>query len=359
MQYRTKKLISSKWRRIARWEFWPMPIFYLPIVIYIIFLALRYRGLSFLTVNPGMPMSGLIGERKGDTLSQLEGSEFLAKFEKISSEKNLSDKVKLANQFMKNHTLKFPIVLKPDFGQRGQDVEVIRDQESMRSYLGNTVGDTLIQEHVEGEEFGVFFMSFPAEDKTIIFSITEKTFPVLVGDGVSSIETLLLENDRTHFMAEYLLDLHESKLNHVLELGEKFKAVEIGSHCRGSVFYDANKLISEQLLECITTISNRINGFYFGRYDVRATDSQALIDGRDFKVLEVNGVTSESTNVYDPENSVFTAYKILFSQWRAAFEIGNQNINRGAARVSIGALISHVKHIYGFPFGNKKAATTN
>ncbi len=359
MEYRTRKIISSKMRRVIRWEFWPMPVFYLPIVIYIIFLSLKYRGLSFLAVNPGMPMSGLIGERKGDMLSQLEGSEFLARFNRINSEISVIEKIKLANQFMQDHSLTFPVVLKPDFGQRGQDVEVIRDQESMRSYFDTASGVTLIQEHVEGEEFGVFYMSFPATNKTKIFSITEKTFPVLIGDGVSSIEILLLENDRTHFMAEYLLDLHASRLNHVLELDEEFKVVEIGSHCRGSVFYDANKLISEQLLESITSISHRITGFHFGRYDIRAKDSQALMGGRDFKVLEVNGVTSESTNVYDPKNSVITAYKILFSQWRSAFEIGRQNINKGADRVSIGALISHLKHIYGFPFSNNKVATKN
>ena len=72
---------------------------------------------------------------------------------------------------MENNSLIFPIVLKPDFGQRGQDVEVVRDQESMRSYLDRAVGVTLIQEHIDGQEFGVFYMSFPEENKTKI------TFP--------------------------------------------------------------------------------------------------------------------------------------------------------------------------------------
>jgi len=358
LQYRTKKIILSKLRRMQRWEFWPMPVFYLPIVMYIIFLAIRFRGLSFLAVNPGLPMSGLIGERKGDILSQLKGSEFLAQFTKIDSDINLVDKMNIAKKFMQDHFLSFPIVLKPDFGQRGEGVEVIRDQASMQSYLENSSGDTLIQEHIEGDEFGVFYMCFPGEDTRKIFSITEKTFPILIGDGVSNIETLLLENDRTHYMAEYLLDMHAERLENVLEVNEKFKVVEIGSHCRGSVFLDANHLISQDLLESMSSISKQIEGFYFGRYDIRAKDSQALIEGRDYKVLEVNGVTSESTNVYDPKNSVFTAYKILFSQWRAAFEIGNQNINRGTARVTILDLLSHVKSVYGLPLQHHKTLSS-
>jgi hypothetical protein len=36
-------------------------------------------------------------------------------------------------------------------------------------------------------------------------------------------------------------------------------------------------------------------------------------------------VTSEATNIYDPQNSLIDAYRILFRQWRIAFEIGAQN----------------------------------
>ena len=46
-------------------------------------------------------------------------------------------------------------------------------------------------------------------------------------------------------------------------------------------------------------------------------------------MIELNGVTSEATSIYDPKNSVFAAYGILFEQWRIAFEIGAQNRERG------------------------------
>jgi hypothetical protein len=55
-------------------------------------------------------------------------------------------------------------------------------------------------------------------------------------------------------------------------------------------------------------------------------------------VLELNGVTSEATHIYDPKNSLFTAYKVLFSQWRIAFEIGEQNRRRNFAPTSLWAL---------------------
>jgi hypothetical protein len=40
-------------------------------------------------------------------------------------------------------------------------------------------------------------------------------------------------------------------------------------------------------------------------------------------------VTSEATNIYDPKNSLFEAYRVLFRQWRIAFEIGAENLKRG------------------------------
>ena len=51
--------------------------------------------------------------------------------------------------------------------------------------------------------------------------------------------------------------------------------------------------------------------------------------GRNFKVVELNGVTSEATHIYDPAHGLLHAYKVLFRQWRLAFEIGAQNRARG------------------------------
>ncbi len=347
MQYRTKKLLSSKFRRAIRWEFWPMWVFYFPVVFYILYLSLRYRGLTFLSVNPGLPMSGLIGERKAATLMQLNGSPFLAQFCVLLKANPMSTRIESARSFIKEKNLSYPIVMKPDFGQRGQDVAVIRSEEKMHGYLNNAVGDVILQEHIEGEEFGIFYLRYPEKTHGEIFSITEKTFPVLVGDGKKTLEELIMDNPRTHYMAKYLLDLHANKISTVLAENEPFKVVEIGSHCRGSVFLEGKENISEQLTKEIDQLSSQIDGFYFGRYDIRVTNKDNLKEGKSFKVLEVNGVTSESTNMYDPAYSVVDAYKILFKQWRAAFEIGKQNINKGAELVSISKLLKHLYSVYG------------
>ena len=54
------------------------------------------------------------------------------------------------------------------------------------------------------------------------------------------------------------------------------------------------------------------------------------MQGRNLRVVELNGVTSEATHIYDPKLSLWQAYKVLFQQWRIAFEIGARNCAAGA-----------------------------
>ena len=51
---------------------------------------------------------------------------------------------------------------------------------------------------------------------------------------------------------------------------------------------------------------------------------------RGFRILELNGVTSEATHIYDPSLGVFNAWRVTARQWRYAFEIGAQMRARGA-----------------------------
>jgi hypothetical protein len=323
-----------------------MSVFYFPVILYILSLCVRKRRLSFLSVNPGMPMSGLIGERKADSLRQLRAVPELAQFDVLDLPPDLLAKQQSVEQVMQVYGFDFPVVLKPDFGQRGQDVAVIRSTLELREYLAAAEGRLIVQEHVAGLEFGVFYMRFPATHESRVFSITEKTFPTVVGDGVTTLEQLLMANPRTHYMASFLLTLHAERLDWVVPDGETFQVVEIGSHCRGSVFLDGSKHITGELNAVIDRISSQIAGFNFGRYDIRVPDVTSLRAGKNLKVLEVNGVTSESTNIYDPSHSVLDAYRILFRQWRHAFEIGEQAIADGAKQVTFRQFVSHLKQTY-------------
>jgi len=237
---------------------------------------------------------------------------------------------------MHKHALSFPVVLKPDAGERGSGVSVIRSDAELSHYLLASSGtNVIIQEYAEGLEFGVFYYRYPESEQGSIFSITKKLFPSVIGDGENTLEKLILKDDRAVCMARVYFSELKERLLDIPEKNESVQLIEIGTHCRGSIFLDGSDIKTGAMEKTIDLLARGFNGFYFGRFDIRTSSLSDFQQGKNFKVIELNGVTSEATNIYDPRNSLITAYRVLFHQWRTAFEIGVQNRKLGANPASL------------------------
>jgi hypothetical protein len=339
--WRGRRMIVSKWRRLTRWEFWPPWMFYPPVALYVAALAIKHRSLTlFTSANPAIPAGGFIGESKIDILRGLDaGNHFVARASLIEASLDAEERIERARSFMTENELSFPVVLKPNAGQRGSGVAVARSTAEMEDYLRRSLVDTIIQEHVAGFEFGVFYYRHPEEERGRIFSITEKRFPAVVGDGIGTLEKLILADERAVCMARFYLSKNEDRLWEVPQEGQGIQLVELGTHCRGAIFLDGGWVKTEALEDAIERISRRFAGFHYGRFDIRADSIEEFKQGKNFKVIELNGVTSEATHIYDPQNSLFDAYRVLFHQWRIAFEIGAANRARGVRPTSLRELI--------------------
>lgn len=341
--YQGRRKFVGRWRRITRWEFWPPFVFYPPVVCYIIWLSVRHRCLTLFTcVNPAMPGSGFVGESKAEILQGLtrmqQSMGFVARFKLIPPESSHNMRVQSAHEFIAQHDLSFPVVLKPDQGERGAGVAIIKSEEEMAEYLRRATGATIIQEYVAGREFGVFYYRYPKSDKGQLFAITDKRFPTLTGNGTTTLEQLILKDKRAVCMARTYCEQHRERLWTVPAAGEQIQLVELGTHCRGAIFLDGSEIKTAALEEVIDCLSKGYQGFYFGRYDIRTPSLEDFKAGRNFKVVELNGVTSEATNIYDPQSGLLAAYKTLFEQWRIAFEIGAQNHALGVEPMALRAL---------------------
>jgi hypothetical protein len=167
--------------------------------------------------------------------------------------------------------------------------------------------------------------------------------PVLVGDGKCTLEELILADDRAVCMSNFYLRKNSGRIQDVPAAGEKVQLVEIGTHCRGAIFLDGSDTITPALEEVIDQIAKGFDGFFFGRFDIRVPSRQDLMAGRNIKIIELNGVTSEATHIYDPKLSLFEAYRVLFRQWRIAFEIGDLNRARGIPPASVADLLEAVR----------------
>jgi hypothetical protein len=195
---------------------------------------------------------------------------------------------------------------------------------------------------VPGLEFGVFYVRGPGESRGRILSITEKQLPSITGDGRSTLEELILNDANTIGMARFHLRRHADRLYHVPAYAQMVRLGDCGSHCRGARFYDGGALLTPELERAIDDIAARFDGFCFGRFDLRVPSREALMRGEGIKILELNGVTSEVTHIYDPGVSLIEAYRALFGQWRLAFEIGAENAARGARVSSLAELVGLV-----------------
>jgi pimeloyl-ACP methyl ester carboxylesterase/membrane protein DedA with SNARE-associated domain len=338
--FRGRRQLLGWFYRKIRWEFWPMYVFYSPVLLYVLYLSLKFKGLTvFTSCNPGMVAGGFIGESKNDILRRLSGAgDAMLRFVLIEKG-DAAERIEKAQAFLASEKLQFPVVLKPDAGQRGSGVAVIRSEQQLSDYLRNKNYDTIVQEYAAGMEFGVFYYRHPHEPTGHIFSITEKRLPVLVGDGHRTLEHLILSDDRAVCMAHFYERKNAGRLDQVVANGERVQLVELGTHCRGAIFLDGTATITPALTEAIDRISKTFDGFYFGRYDIRVPSTDDWMAGRNLKIVELNGVSSEATHIYDPKLSLSQAYRVLFNQWRIAFEIGGENRAQGFPPAKIGELL--------------------
>ena len=107
------------------------------------------------------------------------------------------------------------MVIKPDVGLRGRGVTVVRTRQALEASLAGPREDSLVQEHVAGDEFGVFYARLPGAPSGAILSINAKSFPAVVGDGRRTLEELILGDDRAVCQARLHLARHRAELPRV------------------------------------------------------------------------------------------------------------------------------------------------
>ncbi|MEM7388071.1 MAG: hypothetical protein AAF514_24310 [Verrucomicrobiota bacterium] len=217
-------------------------------------------------------------------------------------------------------------------------VGIIHSEEEARDFLDRCGEDVIAQEYIGGVEYGVFYYRRPEEFGGHLLSITHKRLPTITADGKSTLEELILSDERALTMARFFLGRFEDRLAEIPPAGEVIKLTELGTHCRGSVFEDANHLKTEALRRTMDEISRPFEGFHFGRYDLRVPDAEHLQQGLGIKILELNGVSSESGHIYHPGNRLWKGYRDLMHQWKIAFEIGASNRAKGHRPLEWGEL---------------------
>lgn len=357
--------LKADLKKIVAHEFWPFWFFYAPLVPWLALMAIRYRPLTITCINPGIRGGGgIVGESKTAILKGIEGLDHIAPFELIETDPDPDKRTKKVLDLLDSDERfdGFPVVLKPDASEQGKAVRVAKDDRDVRRYFLDVPVDVQMQAFHSGPvEVGILWARAIGESGTTkvddrpgeIFSITRKTFPVIVGDGEHTLEELIWRHPRYRCQAEVFLKRFDDRTDEVLDDGQELKLGNAGNHAQGAMFSDGYDIHTPELARAFERIAQSYRNpetgerLDFGRFDVRAPSEEALKAGRDFMIIELNGSLSESTEMYDPHKSVLWCYKVMYRQWLRVFQLGAARRREGVAPMSTGGLIrlvsSHLK----------------
>ncbi len=310
--------------KVLNYEYWPIWFFYLPIGIYITYLAVKARSATFFTrVNPCIKDSGIIRYSKFELLKHIP-DDFKPKGVRMTSFENPVELPAF---------LSFPLIVKPDMGERGKGVALIRKNSELQEYAMMIGQNFIMQEFCNfPREAAVFYVRKPSERKGKITSLTTKEFLYVVGDGQNSIEELMSKTFRARLQ---IGRMSQETLKRIPENNEYIQIEPIGNHNRGTRFINSNHLISEKLVDVFDGISKNISGFYYGRYDLKFNTFEELEDGKNFKIVELNGINSEPVHIYDQSTGLFNAYRDFFTHMRYMYEISEENKANGVANTPV------------------------
>lgn len=331
--------------RLLRQEYWPAWTHYLRSYAWFVPWFVRSRGRPTPTaVNPGYARDGGIAEEKKHEILARMPDPAVLHARLLPADADFERRVGGAVEIARTDgaLAGFPMIAKPDQGERGRGVRLLRSEDALRAYLSAHGEPVLLQRYHPGPvEVGVLWIRDPATLREPareglqgrIYAVTHKTLPTLTGDGKRSLRRLILAHPRHRPQAGVFLDRLRDRLHEVPARGEVVSLGAAGNHAQGAMFTDGAHLVTPELEERIDRIARGfVGGFDIGRFDVRCDSEAALMRGEGLAVIELNGVTSEPTNIYDPSWSIFRAQRVLWGYWDRLIDLGVARVETGTGR---------------------------
>ncbi len=313
------------------WEYWPMWLVYLPVSFYYIYLAFKARSFFFFSAsNPSIETGGMFFESKW-SIFKLLPTEYYPSTVLINKEDGLD----VITAKMKTAGIEFPVIAKPDRGERGWCVKKIGSANELACYKKAMRVDFLVQAYVNYPlEFSIFYYRNPNSEHGSLTSVTLKKLLAVTGDGCATIDELIMQNNRSFLQYNRLKQNKQIDFNRILKSGERKVLVPYGNHVLGAMFLDYNHIIDEALIKTFDHISKQIDGFYFGRFDLRCTSIDDLKAGKNIAILELNGAGAEPSHIYDPCFSFFKAQKVIANHYQMMYEAAFMNKQAGVPFMS-------------------------
>lgn len=299
-------LSNGKDNLIKRYEFWPARIFETPFYLWLGFQCLL-KGIGIRTLakaNYALNHGEIGLGSKYESHQAFDERHFLPTAFIADS---LSDQEKAAfiRDFAKEYG--YPLILKSNVGCVGKGILKLSSDEEITTALDNLIGDYIVQKFTTfNTEYGVFYTRHQGRPR--ITGINRKHFPSVTGNGEDNLHTLAQNHYRYSEHWDSFMQYHDTK--RIPAAGEQIQLSFIGSHTLGCKFTDESHLLTPELEAAVFEVFEQQPGYNFGRLDIKAESPEDFLKG-EFVLIEINGVASLPTHMFDPKYSLMEAYRIF------------------------------------------------
>ncbi len=317
-----------------KYEFWHPRVFEAPFYVYLGFQCLINRvSIRNLTKANYALNHGEIGIGSKYESQMAFDQGFFMPTVLIDDGLSVEEKKQQIFDFIEEHG--YPAILKSDVGCVGKGICKISNAEDVHDKAPLLMGKYILQKFtLKPYECGVFFMRHKGVPR--ISGINMKHFPTVVGNGKDDLLTLAKNHER--FTEHWYSFLQAVDTSQVLPEGHEKRLSFIGSHTLGCKFTNDEHLRTPELEAAIFKFFESQPGYNFGRVDVKCEDEEAFKRG-EFVVIEVNGIASLPTHMFDPSLSVWQAYGIFFEHARCLVNIAKEHAQQPMDLLSYAGVI--------------------
>lgn len=318
-------------RQWTRHEFWPHFILAIPPMLHYLWQSVIHRSFTLFTLanrglgaDGGLP-SGSKFEHYTKILSDKTNPAVAAvsvKTALVPVNENLDARTEDVLALMRENEIAFPCVMKPEIGDGGVGVCIVRSREHLRNWLEVNPDSAMVQEFVGGNEYEIIWSRRPGRTDGRIQTVVEKDFVVVKGDGERKLEDLIWADDKGVSNGKLFSKINFREANRVLEAGETYALAPIGSRIKGANFVSRPELRAGALADVIDRLADACGDVHYLVLDVRAENDADLADGKNIRITGVKGAGATAGTIFDGYVRMGMAYSRAFRQMNYCFGIG-------------------------------------
>lgn len=334
------------WERITNWENYSNNVFLFPLYVFAVYKAIVNRTMwLFSTANPEMTFGSFFGLTKSEVYHLLPKGTYpdTILIQPTNSFSEVLTKIESIN-------LEYPFIVKPDVGMVGLMVRVVNDEEQLKNYHDLVQADWIAQAFVPFDvEVGLFYVRHPNEKKGRIVGLSEKKPLSVIGNGISTLGQLIKDDVRAYQWEEEIFRKKSKLWDTVPAKGEFVQLIQTGNRKNGARLVELVEEVDEDLVALFDKISHHSGKIFYGRYDIKCSSLEDLKKGKNYGILEFNGVHSGYGHLYHCGKTAKETYRTIFKMWNELYDICITNHKKGAKFTPFGEgwkrVFQFVKHM--------------